>query len=284
MATPLVEHYGTGVNESSGRPFFKMTGSGNDFVIFDARTEPVGELERPDRIQALSARGTGIGADGVVFIQPSSRADYLMRYFNSDGSKAAMCGNAALCCARLAVELGLVDAAGFAFESDAGVIQARIRDGEPEIDMDAIEVVRPEMPIGRREGERRLGFAVVGNPHLVVACDSVANLDVDNRGRTLRFDPGQPEGANVNFLSREPEGWAIRTYERGVEGETLACGTGAVASAILLTAWGEAKGGVVLRTRSGCRLTVTVRRDGNQWIGSLRGEGRLVFRGALAEI
>jgi diaminopimelate epimerase len=261
-----------------------MTGSGNDFVIFDARSEPAGELDRPERMQALCARGTGVGADGVVFIEPSNRADYYMRYHNSDGSRAEMCGNASLCSARLAVELGLVDPGGFTFEADAGVYRARIRDGEPEIDVDAIEVVRPELPIERQTGERKLGYAVAGNPHLVVLCDSVAGVDVDSRGRELRRDPGQPGGANVNFLSREPEGWAIRTYERGVEGETLACGTGSVASAILLTTWGEAKSGASFRTKSGRRLTVSLRRDGSRWLASLRGEGRLVFRGDLQDV
>jgi len=275
---------GAGVISSTRRPFFKMTGSGNDFVIFDARSEPAGELERPERIQAVSARGTGVGADGVVFLEPSSRADYLMRYFNSDGSRASLCGNASLCSARLAVELGMVEPGGFTFESDAGVLKARIREGEPEIDLEAIEVVRPELPIARRSGENRLGYAVAGVPHLVVVCDSVAKVDVEGRGRVLRHDPGQPDGANVNFLSREPDGWAIRTFERGVEGETLACGTGAVASAVLLTSWGESKGGAVFRTQSGRLLTVTLRQDTGRWLASLRGEGRLVFRGELAEI
>ena len=272
------------MKSSAGRPFFKMTGSGNDFVIFDARSEPAGELERPERIQALSARGTGVGSDGVVFIDPSSRADYYMRYYNSDGSRASMCGNASLCSARLAVELGLVDPAGFSFESDAGVYRARIRDGEPEIDVDAIEIVQPELPLGRVDGERKLGYAVAGNPHYVVFCDSVAGVDVEGRGRELRMDPSQPEGANVNFVSREPEGWAIRTYERGVEGETLACGTGSVASAILLTTWGEARSGAIFRTKSGRRLTVSLRKDGTRWLASLRGEGRLVYRGELQDV
>src|SRR5918912_3917773 len=95
-----------------GRPFFKMSGSGNDFVVFDARAEPPGELERVDVIRAMSARGTGIGADGVVFLESSPTADFRMTYYNSDGSRASFCGNAALCCTRLAVELGAGDPSG----------------------------------------------------------------------------------------------------------------------------------------------------------------------------
>ena len=267
-----------------GRTFYKMTGSGNDFVIFDARVEAPGELQTVERIRALCARGTGVGADGVVFLERSSTADYLMRYFNSDGSRASLCGNASLCSARLAVDLGMVSPEGFTFESDAGLLQARVRDGEPEIDFEPVTIVRDDAGIPKEKGEQGLGFALAGVPHLVAACADVEAVELERRGARLRHDPGEPEGANVNFVSPEGDHWNIRTFERGVEGETLACGTGAVASAILLTVWGKASGPVVLRTRSGRSLTVTLRRDGSRWLPSLLGEGRLVFRGELAAV
>ena len=268
----------------SGRPFYKMSGSGNDFVIFDCRSEGPGELASVPMIQRMCARGTGIGADGVVFIQPSSKANYLMKYFNSDGSKAAMCGNASLCSARLAVDLGAVPPEGFRFESDAGILGARIRDGEPEIDLEPIAEVRADSGIARQAGEEALGFVVAGNPHLVVLTPDVEKLEVVRRGGQLRRDPSLAQGANVNFVAPAGEGWAVRTYERGVEGETLACGTGAVATAILLTTWGKASGPLSLRTRSGRTLTVRLRREADRWFPSLRGEGRLVFRGELGEL
>ena len=268
---------------AKGRPFFKMTGSGNDFVIFDARDLPAGELQTPRHIQALCARGTGVGADGVVFIGRSSRADYLMKYFNSDGSVAALCGNASLCCARLAVDLGIVRPDAFTFEAEGVVLAARIREGEAEIDFEPVTEVRPDAGIARERGETRLGYVLAGNPHLVAACADTGSIDVLGRGAKLRRDRSLPRGANVNFVSGDPSGWSIRTFERGVEGETLACGTGAVATAILLTEWGQASGPVALKTRSGRTLTVTLRRDGDRWLPSLRGEGRLVFRGELAE-
>ena len=269
-----------------GRAFVKMTGSGNDFVFFDAREEGPGELATPERIGRLCARGTGIGADGVVFLERSSVADFAIRYFNADGSLASLCGNASLCSTRLAAELGAADPAGMRFETGAGILAARIRDGLPEIDLAAVEEVREEAPgIDRDPADERLGFARAGVPHLVILCGDVSEADLVGRGPGLRRHPSLADGANVNWVSREPGGWAIRTFERGVEGETLACGTGAVASAVLLTAWGLAAGStVVLRTASGRPLEVSIRRSEGSWRPSLRGEGRIVFQGRLAEI
>src|SRR3990170_6508595 len=112
---------------SAGRPFYKLSGSGNDFIFFDCRDDPPGELETASRITELCARGTGVGADGVVFILPSRDHAYRMRYYNADGSLGELCGNASLCSVRLAVELGYAPAAGFEIDSDAGTLTARMR-------------------------------------------------------------------------------------------------------------------------------------------------------------
>jgi diaminopimelate epimerase len=270
-----------------GRAFVKMSGSGNDFVFFDVRSEPAGLLAAPDAVRRVCARGTGVGADGVVFLERSDRADFAIRYLNADGSLASLCGNASLCSTRLAAELGAADPRGMRFETGAGILAARIRDGLPEIDLQPVREVRPEAPgIELAAGERRVGFALAGVPHLVILCDDVERVDVARRGPPLRAHPTLADGANVNWVSRRGAGWAIRTFERGVEGETLACGTGAVASAVLLAAWGEtAAAGTPLETRSGRTLEVALRREnGSDWLPSLRGEGRLVFRGELAEL
>lgn len=270
----------------SGREFYKMSGSGNDFVFFDCTRQPPGDLDATQRITQLCARGTGIGADGVVFILPgSSGAAYRMRYYNADGSLGALCGNATLCSVRLAVELGFAPSGDFELESDAGTLTARIRDGLPEIDLAAVTEVQPVYdPITKSREESHLGFAVAGVPHIVITCPDIAAADVIGRGSELRSHPSLAEGANVDFLSETPEGWSMRTYERGVEGETLACGTGAVASAILLKEWGQSGDRISLRTRSGRALEVTVKRLGGAWHPSLRGEGRLVFEGRLREV
>ena len=268
----------------SGRTFYKMSGSGNDFIMVNAMTEPPGELADPTRIQALCSRGTGIGSDGIVFLEPSSEADFRMVYLNSDGSRADLCGNASLCSSRLALELGLVSRTEFRIESDAGILAARLRDGAPEVDLQPVTDVRARLPFQHEAGESWVGFALAGVPHLGVRCDDVDAVDVIRRGRPLRFEPSLAQGANVNFLAPDGAGgWLIRTYERGVEGETLACGTGAVASAILLVEAGEARSPVKLKTRSGRTLTVRLQRDQGGWQPSLSGEARIVFEGRFGE-
>ena len=139
--------------------------------------------------------------------------------------------------------------------------------------------------LGIRPGERRLAYALVGVPHVVVDTADIEAADVSGRGSELRHHPKLRDGANVNFVSRRPDGsFAYRTYERGVENETLACGTGAVATAIALTNWGESGTETTLWTRSSLPLTVTLKRVGDTWLPSLRGEGRIVFEGVLREI
>ena len=270
----------------TGRRFFKMSGSGNDFAVFDAREQPAGDLERPEFVRRICARGTGVGADGVVLIERPSidAADFRMRYFNSDGSRADMCGNAALCVTRLAAELGAGPAAGMRIQSDVGVLRARVgRDG-PEVELQPVAEVRPDAGVELGAGERRIGFALAGVPHLVVLCDSADAVDVVGRGRPLRRHSSLPQGANVNFVSAAGDGrWRMRTYERGVEGETLACGTGAIATAVLLQTWGLSGLESTLATSSGRLATVQLAREDVAWRPTLRGEGRVVYRGELVE-
>ena len=269
-----------------GRTFYKMSGSGNDFVVVDARTTPPGRLAERDVVGRICARGTGVGADGIVFVEQSSQAAVRLVYLNADASRAEFCGNATLCVTRLAVELGAVNGESFGIETDSGVVTARVRDGLPEIDLPAVtDAMSAAANVEPAAGESRIGYATVGVPHLVILCRDVETVDVVGRGRPLRSHPGFPKGLNVNFVSRAPDGlWRYRTYERGVEAETLACGSGAAAIAILLTDWGEATGTVDLQTRSGKILRVSLKRDGRVWRPSLAGEGRIVFEGQLAEL
>ena len=270
----------------SGRAFWKMSGSGNDFVVFDARTIDPGRLAEPAAIRALCARRTGVGADGVVFLEPWADGDFRMRYYNADGSRASMCGNAALCISRLAVELGAGPAAGFRFATDAGILTGRIRDGLPEVDLGAVGDLRPYVDLDLGPGESRAGFAVAGVPHAVILCDDADRVALAERGAMVRWHNAFPDGANANFVSPSGNGWRMRTFERGVEGETLACGTGAIASAAVLAAWeGREEGGVTrILTSSGLTLEVRLEREGSSWRASLRGSAAIVFRGTLAEV
>jgi diaminopimelate epimerase len=268
-----------------GTIFYKMTGSGNDFVLLDGRsTRP--ELWPRERIVALCDRRCGIGADGLVILTPEDDAGVRMAFFNSDGSRAAMCGNAALCSTRLAAHLELGPAAGMRLLTDAGVVETRCLGGPElaEIQLPDALVPQPVPVIARGPGERAIWIGTVGVPHLVVLVEDVRPVDVIGRGEPLRRHAAAgPEGANVNFIS-EPasrdDPWLIRTFERGVEDETLACGTGTVAAALALAAhcglplplefrsWG----GQLLTVRAALRSEVAT----EVWLG---GQGRLVFRG-----
>lgn len=269
----------------TGREFVKMSGSGNDFIMVDARRKPPGELADPNVIARLCARATGIGADGIVFLEPSDRADVKLTYLNSDGSLADLCGNATLCTTRLAVKLAAAKPDSLSIETGAGVISARILDsGRPEIDLAEVTEVQSEAPgIPVQEPEVRIGFARPGIPHLVIEVPDVKQADVVGRGRPLRYHPSLRDGANVNFVARAGDEWMIRTYERGVEGETLACGTGAVGSAILIATWTGSSGPVRLRTRSGRVLQVRLEQTSSGWLPSLSGDAEIVFEGRFAE-
>lgn len=268
----------------TGRTFYKMSGSGNDFVMVDAMTVPAGDLAKPETVQRICERGTGVGADGIVFLEKSWAADFRMVYLNSDGSRADLCGNATLCAVRLAVELEIMPAGECHVETDAGVLSARFLPSGPEIDFQTVAEVKPRLPFRLSSVEHWIGFALAGVPHLVVRVDDVSAIDVVGRGRPLRHDSSLAQGANVNFVSSDGAGgWKIRTYERGVEGETLACGTGAVAAAILLTEAGESAADVALTTKSGRVLRVRLERTLSGWHPSLSGEARVVFQGTLGE-
>lgn len=263
------------------RRFWKMSGSGNDFVFIDARSEPLTYLESAHAIGALCDRRRGVGADGVVYLDRDHEAAYGIRYFNRDGSLAEFCGNASLCSVTLAGELGIVSRGErFRFRTSSGIIPGLLDSSRPSVGMPPVrdQAVTYEAPM--ETGEQRLGFARVGVPHLVVACRSVDEVNVDRRGRQLRNDPGLAAGANVNFVSRRGADWTYRTYERGVEEETLACGSGSVATAALLRAWEGLQGPVRLVTRSGATLEVGFDQDAP----TLTGEGRLVFEGTLRDV
>lgn len=267
--------------------FWKMSGSGNDFVFVDGIGYPEDGRRAldPDFVRAACAPHTGIGADGVAVFRPSEDADFDLAYFNRDGSVGELCGNASLCAVRLATELDLADPAGVEFSTGAGRVRGRLSGGRPEVDLQPVRDIRPDAGISRQAGERLMGFANSGVPHLVIRTEDLAGIPLTDRGPELRFHASLPAGANVNWVSREADGrWAMRTYERGVEAETLACGTGAVAAAALLQAWGEADEVTDLRTRSGRFLSVRLQPGQDGPRPTLAGEGRIVFEGSLREL
>jgi diaminopimelate epimerase len=277
----------------SGVVFFKLTGSGNDFVMVDGRTTTVADWPA-ERIRAICDRRDGIGADGFVILTPEGHDAVRMTFFNSDGSEAPMCGNGALCSTRLAAYLEMVDPAGMTLVTGAGSFPTRcVGEGH----LAELNLPDTDIPVGTSipvlPGEEWIHLGRVGVPHIAVLTSEVGAVDIPTRGRELRFHQGAGTGgANVNFFSRisrstgsatskllEPT-WTVRTYERGVEAETLACGTGTVAAALALAAQGLDELPLRFRTSSGRPLSVNATIEGtratNIW---LCGEGRLVARG-----
>jgi diaminopimelate epimerase len=266
--------------------FYKMTGFGNDFVFLDGR-EHSAESWPAERIRAVCDRRQGIGGDGLVIVSPEGPDAVRMTYFNADGSPAGMCGNAALCSTRLAARLGMAAGTGMALHTPSGILQTRcVGPGwAAELRLNDFELP-VQVSIPTEPGEQWITRCTVGVPHAVVLVTDLAAVDVARRGRELREHPEfAPGGLNVNFIGRAlPEvdevAWQLRTYERGVEAETMACGTGTTGAAFALAARGLAQLPLRVRSWSGQVFSVAGEvKDGwarNPW---LCGEGRLVFEG-----
>jgi diaminopimelate epimerase len=276
----------------SGTVFYKMTGSGNDFVVLDGRHTGIGDWPA-ERIRAICDRRHGVGADGFVILAPEPEPGAVrMHFFNADGSRAPMCGNASLCSTRLAFRSGMAPAE-MVLVTDAGRLPSRSLPGageRAEIHLADFAALRPVPEVALLPGEVSVWLGAPGGPpHAVVVVADVETVDVLARGRELRHHPAfAPGGANINFVSpptpRSGGRWPMRTYERGVEGETLACGTGAVGCAVVLAELGRLAPPAELLSRGGYPLSIQFKRSGatisDAW---LAGEGRLAFRGVLEE-
>ena len=250
--------------------FVKMHGAGNDFVMIDDRdgTFPA----EKETLAAIGTRGTGIGCEGIILVQRSATADFRMRFFNPDGSEAEMCGNGARCVAAFAREIGAAPSDAMRFETVAGEVCAEI-------------VVPGLVRIGLPDPkDLRADFVNSGVPHKIVPVDDLGCVDVEGEGRSIRFSAEfAPSGTNVDFVRYcPPHGAAVRTYERGVEAETGACGTGSVAAAVVGVAQHGLAFPVVVRTVRGFELTVGGEFDGTSFAAvTLTGPVARVFDGEI---
>jgi diaminopimelate epimerase len=276
---------------NQGTVFYKMTGSGNDFVMLDGRYVAVAELD-PATVAAICDRRRGIGADGVALLVPSSEPGihFAFHFWNRDGSPGPMCGNGALCATRLAAFLELAPADGdIRFSTSSGTHQGRVfgQDDQAEIALPDCQTPKPLPRTKTVAGEEAPVLVHPSVPHLVLRVKNVEKVAIEARGPSLRRDPALGKGgANVNWLSPRGDGsWRMRTFERGVEGETLACGTGAVACALALGAGNEASSPVRIWTTSGMPLDVCWEKAP---VGAtqirLRGEARLIYRAILGSL
>jgi diaminopimelate epimerase len=227
-------------------PFYKYHGAGNDFVMIDNRLPAPFDVKNPELIARLCHRNFGIGGDGLILLENDNESDFIMRYFNADGREGSMCGNGGRCIVAFANDLGIIDSEG-SFSATDGIHFFKVLDND-HFAISLIDVTKIEC--------KQNGYYIdTGSPHWVEFVPDLDGFDVYNEGKKIRLDPAFGEGGtNVNFLVDSENGLEVATFERGVEGETLACGTGVTASAMayyLSKGWQVDKFEVSIRAKGG---------------------------------
>ncbi len=263
--------------------FAKYSGCGNDFLIFDNREQqfPI----HPPLIQTLCHRQQGVGADGILLLESSSRADYRMRIFNPDGSEAEMCGNGLRCLIQWLIDQGKgIERSSFHIELPKQTLMASKKGDAIQIEMGAPREMEWDVSLPFKNYFLPLHFLHMGVPHVMMFVDSVEAAPLMELGPYLRSHPRWgPKGTNVNLVEKvAPQKLKIRTYERGVEGETLACGTGATAAAIAAAKTSHWHSPILVQTRSGEELSVDFSFDQESFSQvKLTGTARFIFQGKI---
>lgn len=260
-------------------PFTKMSGAGNDFVVLDASAWSGLPGERARWIRGVCRRGVSVGADGVLVVSPDGEGRVCVAFFNPDGGEA-FCGNGSRCAARFAVTRGLTTASSMVLSTSIGDVPAVVTGDVVRLTLPAPED-RGEVVLASTAGAFHARFVVAGVPHVVVPVSGLASYPIERVAPELRRHPAfGPEGANVNFVEDDVSGRVhVRTFERGVESETLACGTGAVAVACAANRGAGAT--VIVVPRSGLPLSVTLPGPERPGFAQLTGDARFVFEGVL---
>ncbi|MBT3227791.1 MAG: diaminopimelate epimerase [Candidatus Marinimicrobia bacterium] len=249
--------------------FYKYVGAGNDFVVFESWK---GELKlAAQQIIDICDRRFGIGADGVLLLKAHQTADFQMNYYNADGSRGEMCGNGARCLVRFAELMGRVKSSG-TFLADDGIHHFNIQD-----DLIDVEIIVNGQLLDWEIPQTGCGFIDTGVPHLVIPVSDIVSEDLDPLGREMNSHAAHPQGINVNIVEKSSETVRVRTWERGVNMETLACGTGAAATAIFAREKWNIEWPIQLSFPGG-DLEVDYRGD-QYW---LKGPAQLVFKGHLS--
>lgn len=265
--------------------FYKMSGSGNDFIIVDNRNKIIDENDLSNFIAKICRRKMSVGADGFILVENTDAADFKWRFYNSDGSVAEMCGNGARCVARYAYLNGIAGPE-MSFETQAGMIQARVAGDCVKVKMTDPFDLKMNYTIELKNRPLTISSVNTGVPHAVIVEDRIDTVEVVKVGREIRLhDRFAPAGTNVNFVCHLKDNIiAIRTYERGVEDETLACGTGAIASAIVMACQKKLTSPVTVQTRSGGYLNIFYQeKDGKYHDIYLEGDARIIYKAQLWE-
>lgn len=266
-------------------PFVKMQGSGNDFILIDNRPHHLDPSKVGDIVPLVCRRAQSVGADGLILLEDSDRADFRWHFFNADGSRAEMCGNGSRCAARWAHILGIAPAE-LEFESDVGVIAAEVKGRRVKIRLTEPTSIKWDVKIVVDGRNLHLHTLNTGVPHAVEFVDELDGCDVVKIGRGVRQHAHfEPAGTNMNFAKViDRRHIAIRTYERGVEEETLACGTGAVASALASSKLGHTESPVGVLTQSGETLQISFQKSGDRYSEvCMEGDTALVYEGSMNE-
>ena len=264
--------------------FEKMSGAGNDFIIVDHRQQKINLADQPEFTRRVCRRKFSVGADGLILLETTRNADFQWQFYNADGSAAEMCGNGARCTARFAYRHGLAGKK-MRFQTLAGIIEAEVLGDEESVSIRMTEPVdclldRSIVLAGR---ERVMASINTGVPHAVIFVDD-KDIPIKEWGREVRFHQMfGGAGTNANFIRLlDNKVLHVRTYERGVEDETLACGTGAVASAIIAAMRGRVVSPVQILTSGGeCLKVVFELHDGTAQNVYLQGPARRIYEGQL---
>ena len=238
-------------------PFMKMSGSGNDFIFIDHREPIIPVDEMRDFVRKVCRRRVSVGADGLIFIEPSERADFKWRFFNSDGSEGEMCGNGGRCAARFAF-LKKIAGPSLTFETLAGILAAEVNGMRVKLEVTKPFGLKLDEKISVDGKELVFSSINTGVPHVIIFSEDLEGMDIVPLGRAIRHHSRfAPAGTNVNFVRVvDRSRLAVRTYERGVEDETLACGTGTVASTLIAAFRGMVDSPASVKTRGGEILVV----------------------------
>lgn len=250
--------------------FYKYQGTGNDFVIIDNR-DLFFSKNNTKLIAQLCDRKFGIGADGLILLENHPTLDFKMVYYNADGNQSSMCGNGGRCLVHFANYLNIIDTKAV-FEAIDGVHEAHLVDGNVSLKMNDVSTFKTE---------KESIFLNTGSPHHVTFCDALDQLDIQTEGANLRHNLYGKEGANINFVQQLEENiFAVRTYERGVEAETLSCGTGVTAVALAMHITGKSTSNEIQLKTPGGDLIVKFQKEGNRYINIyLVGPAVQVFNG-----
>jgi diaminopimelate epimerase len=265
--------------------FLKMSGAGNDFILLDNRNARI--VLTPEQVAKLCHRQFGIGADGLMLLVPSltGKADWAWRFYNSDGSDAAMCGNGARCFARYIQRTTGWTRPTVTFETAAGVITAEFQGERVTINLTAPHDLRLSEKVATQAGVLEVSSINTGVPHAVVFVEDADKAMVQPLGSELRWhEHFKPRGTNVNFAQVQGTNQLrVRTYERGVEGETLACGTGVTASALVASRLHGFTSPIRIQVQSGDELSVSFQSDGQGGFSDVRlgGPASFVFEGRI---